>query len=884
MGRTDKINGLSEATAMEKLRLSGPNRLPESKNKNIILMFLGQFCDPLIYILFFGACFSIFLKEYSDGLFIFSILTINSLIGCAQEYFAQKSVSSLKNMVKSTVIVIRGGMEKEIDSEELVVGDLVLVKSGSKVPADIVLLESENLEINESMLTGESAGVVKDAKYVQKENCQIQEKLNEVFAGTIVTRGFFRGVVKATGVGTEMGRIALKINQKTEVESPLALRMKEFSKVFSVIVVLAITIVAMAAIARGGDVKDVLLMSISLAVGAIPEALPITITIALAIGVINMAKKKVIVKNLAAVEALGSCTVIASDKTGTLTQNEMRLMNVWDIDCRDIGDCDSPAEKGIPELTLERNNYNKFSRKEQFILSSSLANEAGENGGRFFGDMVDIAFLKYVASQNYDFREISNKFERTKMLYYTSETKYSAAFVELGEFTLIFAKGAPETIFSMCRGNPEGSMDKKLRELSDDGMRVLAVALGRLDRKPNQNYGMADLVNLEFLALASLLDPLREEARVSIEKCLGAGIEVVMLTGDSVRTAYTIARNLGFVENISEVRSGEEVREALARGKAALDSLTPGTRVYSRVEPLQKLEIVQSYMRNGNFVAVTGDGINDAPALKNANVGVAMGKSGTDIARESADVILLDDNLASIVNGIEEGRIVYNNIRKLIFFVVSCNIPEVIVYLLAIILSLPAPFNATQLLWLNVATEGIQNIFLAFEREEGDEMVHGPRRPDEPIFDSTMLRRCLYSIAAMSLLFTMQYYFSLRVLGMTQLRASSLLMLLFVFMQNFQVFSSRSEKKSIFRQNPLGNKKLLFGVLAATSIHIAVSEIDVTSKILRIKPLRLGEILVVFAYAAIIVLVSELEKLFRSRKHNSRVMANPSFGSDSIRS
>ncbi|MDR3078724.1 MAG: cation-transporting P-type ATPase [Rickettsiales bacterium] len=866
MVETNRVSGLGEAEAQEKLRQFGSNRLPEPRAKHIAVMFLEQFCDPLIYTLFFGACFSFFLGEYGDGIFIFSILTVNSLIGCLQEYYAQKSVRSLKDMVKSTVVVIRGGVERETDSEDLVPGDLVLVKSGSRVPADIVLLESENLEVNESMLTGESVGVLKDANHVQRENCQIQEKFNEVFAGTIVTRGFLRGIVETTGANTEMGRIATKINQRSEVESPLAIRMKEFSRVFSIIITSAVAIVAITAIARGGNVKDVLMMSISLAVGAIPEALPITITIALAIGVLNMAKKKVIVKNLAAVEALGSCTVIASDKTGTLTQNEMRLVNVWDRNSRDIGDCASLVEQNRPRLTLERGGYDGFSEKEYMILASALANEAGENEGKFFGDMVDIAFLKYAMEQGYEPREILGTFGRAKMLYYTSEAKYSAAFVELDDFTAVFAKGAPETIFNMCRAGSLDSPARKLEELSDEGMRVLAVARGRLGKRPGCDYGPEDLGDMEFVALASLLDPLRDEARASVEKCLGAGIEVVMITGDSPRTAYTIAKNLGFVKTIDEVKSGEDVRGALAQGKEALDLLTSGTRVYSRVEPLQKLEIVQSYMRNGNFVAVTGDGINDAPALKNANVGIAMGKSGTDIARESADVILLDDNLASIVNGVEEGRIVYNNIRKLIFFVVSCNIPEVAVYLLAIVLRLPAPFNATQLLWLNVVTEGIQNIFLAFEREEGDEMVRGPRKPGEPIFDAVMLKRCVCSILAMSLLFTVQYYFSLRVLKMTQLEATSLLMMLFVFMQNFQVFSSRSERKSVFRQNPLANGKLMFGVVAATTIHIAVSEIEFTSRILKLKPLGFTEILLVFAYAAIVVFVSEVEKILRNRK------------------
>ncbi|MDR2778629.1 MAG: cation-transporting P-type ATPase [Rickettsiales bacterium] len=857
----DRVNGLDEITAMEKLKTFGYNRLPSSKNKNIILIFLKQFCDPLIYILLIGACFSIFLKEYSDGIFIFSILAANSLIGCLQEYFAQKSVNSLKNMVKSRVVVIREGAEKEIDSEYLVVGDLVFVKGGTKIPADIILLESENLEVNESMLTGESDAVRKDAGYRQKENCQIQDKFNEVFAGTIVTKGIFRGVVKATGLDTEMGKIASKINQETGVKTPLLIRMGEFSKLFAIFIAVAIAVIAAITIMKGGNVRDVLMMSISLAVSAIPEALPITITIALAIGVVKMAKKNMIVKNLSAVEALGSCTIIASDKTGTLTQNEMQVIGIWDQSSKDITSIEGAGTK-----IIDKNNCKNFSIEQYLVLSSVLANEAGENEGKFFGDSVDIAFLKYVKSQGYDFRTILKDFPKKKMLYYTSESKYSSAFVEVDDQALVLVKGAPEIILEMCRGDDRKAIEIKLQELSENGMRVLAVAQRAMDRKPDGDYSTTDLKNMKFLALVSLLDPLREEARTSIVKCLGAGIGIVMITGDSTKTAYTIAKHLGFVENVNEVRSGLDIREVLVKGTAAMDELTKNAKVYSRVEPIQKLEIVRSYIRNGNFVAVTGDGINDAPALKNANVGIAMGKSGTDIAKESADVILLDDNLASLVNGIEEGRIVYSNIRKLIFFVVSCNIPEVVIYIFAALLNLPAPFSATQLLWLNVITEGVQNIFLAFEKGEGEEMASPPRKPEESIFDSIMKRRCLCSIVVMSLLYIGFYYVSLKIMNTERTKAVSLLMLLFVFIQNFQVFNSRSETKSIFRHSIRENKKLLFGVLVVAAIHLLISENVAAGKILKIEPLAPREILFVFLCASVVVFVNEIEKILRNLK------------------
>lgn len=853
-------NGLNNLEAQKRLDEFGFNKLPETSKESIIKLFLKQFCDPLIYILLFGACVSIFLKEYTDGIFIFAILIINSIIGCIQEYSAKKSVDSLKDMVRSKTIVIREGFEKEIDSEFLVPGDLVILKNGTKVPADIILVEDENLEANESMLTGESMTIKKDSDYVQKENCQLQDKFNELFAGTIITRGVAKGIVKNTGSQTEMGKIADKINQRAETETPLTIRMKSFSRVFTIIIGLAVVLVAIISILRGDNIKDILLMAVSLAVSAIPEALPITITIALSIGMINMSKRNVVVRNLSAVEALGSCTIIASDKTGTLTKNEMQVIDIFDKDCSKLAITTSENKN-----SLDKNKFSDFSLDERLVLISVLANEAGEDENGFFGDAVDVAFLKYVKNKGYNFKEILKKFSRQKIIYYTSELMCSASFINIMDDTFAFVKGAPEKILSMCSSGNE-KIREKLTELSEDGMRVLATAYGKVDSKLDyEKYSIDDLKNLNFIALVSMLDPLREESKNAIEECQNAGIKIAMITGDSTKTAYAIAKQLNFVENIEEVKSGEAVKEALEAGENSLDELTNKTKVYSRMEPTQKLDIVRSLIRNGNFVAVTGDGVNDAPALKNANVGIAMGKAGTDIARESADIVLMDDNFASITNAVEEGRIVYNNIRKLIFFVVSCNIPEVIIYILALILGLPAPFSATQLLWLNVITEGVQNIFLAFERQEGDEMNRTPRLPEESIFDHIMIKRCICSIFAMSLLYIIVYYYCLNILNIQKSETINLLMMLFVFVQNFQVFNSRSETKSIFKHSIIENKKLLVGVLSVTTLHIFACENNITAKILKINPLSLKEILIMLACATIVIFASEIEKLQRRR-------------------
>lgn len=854
--------GLTSEEAKIKLEKNGLNELPQIKKEHILITFLKQFCDPLIYILLFGGCISIFLKEYSDGIFIFIILSINSLIGCIQEYSAQKSADSLKNMVVSKAVVVRDGYEMEIEAKYLVNGDLVILKDGAKVPADITLIESENLEVNESMLTGESEVVKKDANYKQKEGCQIQEKFNELFAGTIITKGVAKGIVKATGINTEMGKIADKITQKSEAETPLVVRMESFSKMFTLIIGVAVVIIIIAAILRGDNATETFLMAVSLAVAAIPEGLPITITITLSIGMINMAKRNVVVRNLSAVEALGSCTVIASDKTGTLTQNKMQVVEVYNLDGSSVD------LSIINKEEIKESNFNNLNLEELGVLCAVLPNESNCEGDDFFGDAVDIAFLQYVERKGYNFKKILDTFERIKLFYYTSDARCSASINKINGKNYAFVKGAPETILSMCKEDVNYSnVLNKLEELSNNGMRVLALGCGEIIEK--KEYSLEDIKNINFVSLVSMLDPLRPEAKSAVEECQKAGIKIAMITGDSPKTAFAISNQLGFVKTQKEVKTGLDVKEAKNKGEEELDNLTKSTRVYSRMEPTQKLDIVQSLIRNGNFVAVTGDGVNDAPALKNANVGIAMGKGGTDIARESADIILMDDNFASITNAVEEGRIVYNNIRKVIFFAVSCGIPKVIIYILAIMFGLPVPFNASQLLWLNVMTEGVQNIFLAFERGEGNEMTQKPRRPEEPIFNDIMIKRCSWMIAIITVLCISVYYSCTNILHYSHVKSASLLLMLFVFIQNLQVLNSRSETKSIFRHSIKQNKKLLIGILSAVSIHLIASNSLIMNKILRIQALNIKEIFVMFCLALIVILFSEAEKFVRSRRAHS---------------
>ena len=877
--------GLTSEEAKKRLEKYGLNKIPEAKKKSLLTTFLSQFCNPLIYLLVFGAVFSFCLGEFTDSIFIAIILIMNAIIGTVQETSAEKSAESLKDMVKSKAIVIRDGDEDEIDSELLVPGDLVVLKEGTKVPADITLLFSDNLEVNESMLTGESLPVKKDANYEQKENCILQEKFNEVFAGTIIIKGIAYGKVEKTGLNTEIGKIACKLTSNNLVQTPLLIRMEKFTKTLAIGIGIAIIFILIIAILRGESIKETIMMAITLCVAAVPESLPITTTIVLAIGTSKMAKHNVIVRHLSAVESLGSCTVIASDKTGTLTMNEMTVNKIIDYDGDEI-EMDSKdriinktgllyEEKTgfLNSLFGDKNNeYLKM-----LFLSMVLPNEAKSNLDGFFGDAVDVAFLKFVEKNGYSVSQIFKKYANLKMIYYTSENMCSASINKIDDKYYLFIKGAPEKILSMCERNKINffnffkrkpdyeKVEEEFENLSKNGYRVLAVGCKEIEEEDVKDFDLKNLNDIEFLALVGMIDPLKDEVKDAIKECQSAGINIVMITGDNPKTAFNIGKELGFVKNQDEVKTGVEVRETLEEGKAYLDNLTKNTKIYSRMEPTQKLDIVQSLIRNGNFVAVTGDGVNDAPALKNAHVGVAMGKIGTDIAKESADIILMDDNFTSIVYAIKAGRVTYNNIRKLIFFAVSSGIPKIIFFIIAIFMRLPIPFNPVQLLWLNVMTEGIQDIFLAFEDEEGGEMNQKPRSPKEPIFDSRMKKRCGIFVAFNTVLTTLIYYLSLKVLHYSPMKASTIVLTLIVFLQNMQVLNSRSETKSVFKHSFKNNKKVLIGILCAVGIHLLAVNSLFMDKVLRIEKLNFVELSFLFIVATSIIFISEIEKKFHNK-------------------
>lgn len=859
--------GLLSSEASERLAEYGENVLPEEKIPPLPLIFIRQFADPLIYILIAAAIISFVVGEAIDSYFILAVVTFNAIIGTIQEYTANKSASSLKKIVDVKAIVIRDGNEIEISAKYLVPGDIVLLKEGSKVPADIILTCTKNLKVDESMLTGESLPVNKDYAFTPGPEAAIQDKLNEVFAGTIIVKGQGTGVIKSTGLNTEIGKIADKITQKSDVKSPLVERMENFTTKLTIIMGILIVIISIIALRMGTGWRETLMLASSLGVAAIPEGLPIAITICLAIGMNRMAKQNVIVKNLVAVEALGSCTVIASDKTGTLTVNELNVVEIITPRNGVI----SLVEKIKDFLPLDKEtDFESMILEKKILTTFVLPNEASEKDGEFYGDPVDVAFLKVVAKKGYNVKQIHKKYKRLQLLPYTSETKFSASFnmVDADGSIFAFVKGAPEVLLKMCKmdAETENEIKSKLDDLARKGLRVLAVACGEINNILPENEEDLDdsLKNLEFLSLVAMLDPLRKEAKHAVMKCQEAGINVVMITGDNPKTAFAIANQLGFVKNQKDVVVGSDLKKAMDNGIEAVDKITKTAKVYARVEPTQKLDIVESLRRNGNFVAVTGDGVNDAPALKNANVGIAMGEKGTDIARESANIILTDDNFASIVKGIKEGRLTYSNIRKLIFFLTSTAFAEIGIFILSMIFGLPLPFIALQLLWINLITEGIQGVAIAMEKEEGNEMSLPPRDPKEPIFDHIMLTRIVMTSLVMILGCFFTYKYFLDTTGDLVMARSTTIFLMILF-QNMQIFNARSETQSLFKQSFFKNPFLFISIGIVTLVHIIASYVPAFDLFLKIDPLGWKELSIIVPIALLIIVVMELEKIVRKK-------------------
>ncbi|MDO9583497.1 MAG: HAD-IC family P-type ATPase [Desulfomicrobium sp.] len=872
------VDGLEEQEAEKRLKYYGPNTLPVKEPPTIWTILLHQVLNPLIFILLAAAVASVAIGEGADAVFILIVIALNSGLGAYQEYQAEKSAAGLQRLLKITARVRRGSREMDMPAEALVPGDFVLLESGNKIPADLRLVEANSLAADESFLTGESMASEKTTDPLPEETV-VGDRKNMAFAGSTITTGRGGGIVVGTGIQTQVGIIAQTVTESESGKPPLVLRMERFVKHISVLVLVISAGLALLLWTQGQDLAAIFFFVVALTVSAIPEGLPVALTVALSIATKRMSDRKVIVRKLTAVESLGSCTVIASDKTGTLTVNQQTVRTVVLADGRTFefsgegynGEGDvSESGSGNKITPADENQLNRLAELAILANEGSLVQEEG--GWKHRGDAMDVGFLAMGYKLGLNPEQVKNQVRVTREVPYESERKYSAVFFEKDGTGHVAAKGAAETILDFCSGMVRDArqteldredVEQQAEAMAKKGLRVLAVAGG----ETSPSSGSADeksLSGLLFYGLVGFIDPLRPEAVESVRICKIAGIQVMMITGDHPATAGAIAGELGLSDRDEAVVTGVQLSAAGTPDSPAFEKLVASTHVFARVSPTQKLEIVDVLIRRGEFVAVTGDGVNDAPALRRANIGVAMG-SGTDVAKEVGSMIVADDNFASIVAGVEEGRFAYDNVRKVIYLLISTGAAEVLMFIVAIFAGLPIPLLAVQLLWLNLVTNGIQDVALAFEGGEPGAMKRKPRSPEETIFDPQMVWQTIVSGLTIGALALGAWYWMVRVEMMDEAVARNLVLLFMVLLQNVHVFNCRSETVSALKVPLRRNVVLIFGVLAAQGIHVLSMYLPFMQKILGTEPVAFAQWFMLLALALTVLLVMEMFKWVRRK-------------------
>ncbi|MFU8804482.1 MAG: cation-translocating P-type ATPase, partial [Bradymonadaceae bacterium] len=774
----------------------------------------------------------------------------------------------------------RDGRTRVIEAEKLVPGDIVWLESGLRVPADLRLIQTTTLDINESLLTGESAGVAKEATWVAEVAQSAAERRNMALAGSIVFRGRAQGVVVATGLRTVLGSIARDVLETEPARPPLVVRMERFVRMVAIAIVGLVVLTAGLGLARGFSSEEMFFLGVALAVSAIPEGLPVGLTVVLAIATIRMVRRNVITRHLPVVEGLGSCTLIVSDKTGTLTVNELTVREVRLADGTTI---EVTGQGFVPEGALcvdgEAVSPGQHALLDDLVRAVILNNEgsliASDGEWEWRGDPTDIALLALGHKCGQQRELVLSDEPGVAEIPFEPENRYSATFHRPHDAarTRVYVKGAPERILEMCHctGEPETDF-AEIRSMANDmaaqGLRVLAIAMDELDGDVDSSEPPAP-ETLRFLGLVGMIDPLRAGAKEAVDRAHRAGVEVFMVTGDHPVTALAISRELGIAEGEEEVVAGSDLLET---SDEDMEELVRTRRVFARMAPHQKLDIVRAAQRVGHFVAVTGDGVNDAPALQAANIGVAMGKAGTDVAREAAGIVISDDNFASIVNGIEEGRVAFDNVRKVIFLLLSTGAAEIALLMASISLGLPIPITPIQILWLNVATNGIQHLALATEPNEGDVLDRPPRRPNEPIFNRVMIERIAITAVVVGGIGTALFWWLLEQ-GWTEFAARNALLLFLVLFENVHVGNSRSETKSVLRLSPRRVPILVGAVLLAQLMHIGAMYLPWTQGLLDVKPVSFTTWALLLLSVLPVVLVLELHKfLVKKRSRKNRKM------------
>ncbi|MDJ0806653.1 MAG: cation-translocating P-type ATPase [Gammaproteobacteria bacterium] len=847
-----KLSGLTATDAQQRLAVHGPNIIPEKHRRPLIMMLLRQFTDFMIVVLLVAAFISGLIGEPQDTIVILVIVLLNAVIGAVQEFRAERAVEALRKMAAPETQVLRDEQVITLEASQLVPGDVVLLETGNIVPADLRLIDVEEMQADESALTGESHPADKQQETITDTDVPVGDRSNLAFKSSLITRGRARGVVFATGLDTEIGRIAQLLRAEAGVKTPLQVRLIRFGRHLTLAILAICLVVFTAGLLQGQPIMLMLLTAVSLAVAAIPEALPAVVTVSLALGARKLIRHSALVRNLPAVETLGSVTFICSDKTGTLTQNRMTVELLY------------AAGERITALGEVVVNAARQALGEALALNNDVA----EKDGKPAGEPTELALFEAANQAGFDKALLEQAKPRLAAIPFDSKRKQMTTLHQSADGVVAYVKGAPERVLAQCtsvlgrQGAKSFTTDAVLSEaeqLANEGYRVLALAVRELPEVPQPLTPETLEVDLTFLGLVALIDPPRPEVPDAVEDCLTAGIAPVMITGDHPGTARAIANRLGITTNRKTVLTGGELAEL---SDDALARAVETVRIYARVSPEQKLRIVKALQINGEFIAMTGDGVNDAPALKRANIGVAMGQKGTDVAREAADMVLLDDNFATVVSAIKAGRRIFDNIRKFIKDTMSSNSGEIWTLFLAPFLGLPIPLLPIHILWINLVTDGLPGLAFSAEPAEPDVMQRKPRPPEESIFAQGMWQHILWvgffvggiSIASQAWAISrgVEYW---QTVVFTVLTVSQL----------FHSMAVRSERASLFHIGLLSNLPMLGAVFLTFSLHMAVVYVPALNPIFHTQPLPIFDLVVCLLLSSLVLFAVEIEKWLMRR-------------------
>ncbi len=863
-GLQSSKEGLSTEEAARRLERYGPNALEEYRSRSPLEMFMEQFRDFMILVLIAAAVAAGFIGEPSDAIAIVIIVILNALIGFVQEFRAHKAIEALRKMAGSTATVLREGVPMTLPAEHIVPGDIVTLEAGNVVPADLRLTETVNYKVNEASLTGESLSIEKHTDKLSGEETSLGDRKNMSYRGTHVTNGRAMGVVTATGMETELGKIALMIEGAAEVKTPLQKRLAVFGEKLAVAVLIICAIIFTVGVVRGEEPLLMLLTSISLAVAAIPEALPAVVTISLAFGARKLVRQNALIRKLPAVETLGSVTYICSDKTGTLTMNRMSVEEVYAEGALRQRDEINHAD---PERLYE----GRPTGYDYLMAGFALCNDARADGeGNLIGDPTETALYEMAQAHGFERAEVERHLPRVAEIPFDSVRKCMTTFHRLGEAKgyVSFTKGAPDFLIPKTAGlftsqgsdtGDTGELVRVNEEMAADGMRVLCLCMRQWDELPERLEEAEE--NLRVLGMAGMMDPPREEAKEAIALCREAGIIPVMITGDHPLTAMAIARRLGLLDGESRsVVTGIEL-ERMSKGE--FEERVENIRVYARAAPEQKLRIVEALQERGQFVAMTGDGVNDAPALKRSDIGIAMGITGSDVSKESANMILLDDNFATIVKAIRGGRRIFDNIRKFIKYTMTSNSGEIWTIFLAPFFGLPIPLMAIHILWINLVTDGLPGLALAAEPAESRIMQKPPRRPNESVFAQGLGIHILWVGLLMGFvaIFTQAWAIAEGIEAW-----QTMVFTVLCLSQMGHVLAIRSESESLLTLGLLSNKVLLGAIMLTFVLQMATIYVPFFNPIFNTEPLSLYELSVTLALSSVVFVAVEIEKWVKRRR------------------